>query len=60
MTKNGMKLKAARRKLAKHRTEDGLPRDPNAWVKDDWRDLHNAMEAAKRAIAKRHRKDGGK
>lgn len=35
---NGMKAKAKRKRHAEQLTEDGLPRDPNAWTADDWRE----------------------
>lgn len=45
-----------RRREAKHRmTEDGLLRDAREWSEEDWRDLHEAIDRAKRRIAARHR-----
>ena len=43
--------KRERRRLS----EDGLPKDTKEWTEDDWRDLHEAMEEAKRKIADRHK-----
>ncbi len=52
---NGMKKKAERRERAKHYTEEGLPRDANAWTVQDWLDLYRGMEAIKKKIAARHK-----
>lgn len=51
-----MKKKAARREHARRFTADGLPRDAREWTVDDWRDLYEAMEAARRRIAERHKR----
>ncbi len=40
-------------------SRDGLPVDAKDWTRSDWQDLHEAMERAKRAIAKRHAEDVG-
>jgi len=40
-------------------SRDGLPVDAKDWTRTDWQDLHEAMERAKRAIAKRHSEDVG-
>jgi hypothetical protein len=42
--------KAERRK----RSPDGLPVDAREWTVADWQVLHEAMEAVKRKVAKRH------
>lgn len=34
--------------------EHGLPRDPNEWAVDDWRDLHAALETVRRLVGDRH------
>lgn len=52
---NGMKAKAARRQHRKRLTEDGIPRDANDWLYEDWQDLHWALEWVKRRIAERHK-----
>lgn len=53
---NGMRRNKLRREQAKRFTPDGLPRDPNAWTVEDFRDLYHAIEAAKAKIAARHRR----
>jgi hypothetical protein len=32
----------------------GMPIEPNAWTVEDWRDLHETMEAFRRRVAARH------
>lgn len=51
---NGMKAKAARKRLAAKFDRDGVPKDVNDWTEDDWRDLYFAITEAKAKIATRH------
>jgi len=51
---NGMKAKRLRQEHAKRWTDEGLPRDNKDWTKEDWIDLHLAMEEVKRKIRTRH------
>ena len=51
-----MQRKRERREQAKQYTPDGLPRDAKDWTEQDWRDLYEATETAKRRIAARHQK----
>ncbi len=51
---NGMKAKAARLKERQRFTDEGLPRNPNDWLEEDWRDLHEAIEEIKAKIKRRH------
>lgn len=53
---NGMKAKKLRRQYAAQFTEDGLPRDPNAWTVKDWADLWRAIQEVKRKVKARHGK----
>jgi hypothetical protein len=59
MAKVAKKKSAAGAKHAVKMSREGLPVDPREWTRSDWQDLHEAMERAKRAIAKRHAKDVG-
>ena len=34
---------------------DGMPIDAKLWTEQDWRDLHEAIEAVKRKVAARHK-----
>lgn len=52
---NGMQAKAKRRHHAQQWTQEGLPRDANAWTVKDWSDLWRHLRAATKAIAARHR-----
>lgn len=36
------------------RLKDGVPVDPKDWTPEDWKDLHQAIEAVKDKIRKRH------
>jgi len=56
---NGMKAKAARKRLAAKFNEHGLPVDANDWTVEDWIDLHTALELAYKKIATRHEKESG-
>ena len=51
---NVMKRKQLRIWHAKRWTESGLPRDPNEWTEQDWRDLNEAMETVKTKVKARH------
>lgn len=54
---NGMQRKKAKKEHAKRWTEDGLPRDDKDWTEEDWKDLHEGIEAIKRKIAERHQRE---
>lgn len=49
-----MQAKKLKRDRARRFTESGLPRDPNEWTEDDWRDLNRAIEEIKAKVAARH------
>ncbi len=51
---NGMAAKKLRRDHAAQWTDDGVPRDAKDWTKEDWKDLHEAIESVKEKVAKRH------
>lgn len=51
---NGMKAKAEAKKLREQFTEDGLPKNANDWLEEDWADLHRAIEEIKDRVAARH------
>lgn len=40
-----------------HLNRDGLPIDGRDWLPQDWQDLHEAIEKAKRLIRERHAND---
>lgn len=42
--------------VTKKRTlsRDGLPIDAKAWTREDWQDLHEAIERVKRNVRERH------
>ncbi len=56
---NGMTRKKQRRDHAARYTEDGIPRDANEWIEEDWAILHAAMEEVRRKIGGRHGKRNG-
>lgn len=49
-----MRDKAERKQHARQYDENGLPRDARDWTRQDWQDLHEAVEDVKRKIASRH------
>lgn len=51
---NGMKAKQLRRQQAASFTQDGLPRKAADWTYEDWKALHEALEAAKAKIRSNH------
>ncbi len=52
---NGMQRKKLKREHSKRFDADGLPRDQNDWLEEDWKDLHDAMEWVKKRVAERHK-----
>lgn len=53
---NGMTRKKLRIANAKRYTSEGVPRDPNEWTVNDWRELWRAMKRVVKTVGSRNKR----